>query len=282
MKVGMKMFGYVQPVLETLTEDEKKRYQSVYCGLCKALDNRYGLVARGGLTYDMTFLALVLSSLYEPKEELHTMRCLHHWCRQEQYVSSEMIDYAADLTVALLYHKCIDNWKDDRNIGSRCYQILLKSAYRKVKLIRPNEVSQIETTMRTIIAVEKIPEAAPEATVNLFSTMLGNLLAIKQDQWTDALKMFGCSLGKFVYMMDATIDYDEDGKNGKPNPVIALELTPKRMESMLEMLLAPAAEAFERLPLVQDVELLRNTLYAGVWQEYHRMMQRQKETSKHD
>jgi len=275
------MFGYVRPVLETLKDEEKARYQAAYCGLCQALGHRYGLVARGSVTYDMTFLALLLSSLYEPKEELHTMHCAHHRCKEEQYVSNEMIDYAADLTVALLYHKCADNWRDDHNIASKLYQMMLKKSYRQVKLIRPKEVLQIEKCMRTITALEKIPEAAPEAAVNLFSTLLGDLLDIRRDQWSGSLQMFGCSLGKFVYMMDATVDYDDDRKNGKPNPVIALELTPERMESMLEMMLAPAAESFERLPLVQDIELLRNTLYAGVWQEYHCMMQKRREAEKH-
>ena len=275
------MFGYVRPVLETLKDEEKARYQAVYCGLCQALGQRYGLAARGGFTYDMTFLALLLSSLYEPTEQQYSMRCLHHRCKQEVYVANEMINYAADLTVAFMYHKCADNWRDDHNIASRGYQAMLKKAYRQAKLIRPNEVMQIEKCMRTIAALENVPEAAPEATVNLFSTLLGDLLAIQQDQWAASLKMFGCSLGKFIYMMDATIDYDNDSRKNKPNPVIALELTPKQMESMLEMMLAPAAESFERLPLVQDIDLLRNTLYAGVWQEYRRMMQRREEEQKH-
>lgn len=273
------MFGYVRPVLETLTEEEKARYQSVYCGLCQSLGKRYGIAGRGCVTYDMTFLALLLSSLYEPEEQQHTMRCAHHCCKQETYVSNAMIDYAADLTVAFVYHKCADNWRDDHNIFSKCYQILLNRSYRQVKLLRPKAVTKIETCMRTITALEKVPEAAPEAVVNLFATLMGDLLAIRQDAWHDSLKMFGCSLGKFIYMMDATIDYEADGKKGKPNPVAALELTPKQMESMLEMMLAPAAEAFERLPLVQDINLLRNTLYAGVWQAYHQMMQKEKEAA---
>lgn len=271
------MFGYVHPVLGVLSEEEKARYQSVYCGLCQSLGRRYGLAARGGVTYDMTFLALLLSSLYEPKETQTVMRCLHHRCRQEQYVSSEIIDYATDLSVAFLYHKCADNWRDDHNIASKGYQAVLEKSYRQARKLRPKEVLQIEKCMKSIAALETIPEAAPEATVNLFGTLMGNLVQIREDHWSDTLKMFGCSLGKFVYMMDATIDYDDDRKHGTPNPVIALELTPERMESMLELMLAPAAESFERLPLVQDVNILRNTLYEGVWQQYRFMMKKRKE-----
>ena len=51
-----------------MTEDEKKRYRAVYCGLCRALKERYGLAGRMGLNFDMTFLILLLNSLYEPQE----------------------------------------------------------------------------------------------------------------------------------------------------------------------------------------------------------------------
>lgn len=43
------------------------------------------------------------------------------------------------------------------------------------------------------------------------------------------------------------------------------------------MLIADAAEAFERLPLVQDEALLRNILYQGVWLRYDRQFAPAKE-----
>ena len=39
---------------------------------------------------------------------------------------------------------------------------------------------------------------------------------------------------------------------------------------MLQAQLGAAADAFERLPLLQDAQLLRSILYSGVWQRYNR------------
>ena len=61
------MFGFVVANQEALEPDRLRRYRAFYCGLCRALGSRYGLAARCALTYDMTFLVMLLSSLYEPE-----------------------------------------------------------------------------------------------------------------------------------------------------------------------------------------------------------------------
>ena len=40
------MFGYIAPVFSALTEDQKLRYRSFYCGVCHALKDRSGQVQR--------------------------------------------------------------------------------------------------------------------------------------------------------------------------------------------------------------------------------------------
>ena len=62
------MFGFVVANQQALSPEELQRYRAVYCGLCRALGSRHGATARLTLTYDMTFLILLLNSLYEPEE----------------------------------------------------------------------------------------------------------------------------------------------------------------------------------------------------------------------
>ena len=57
------MFGYVIANLEGLTQPQKDRYKGCYCGLCRVLKQRHGFSGRLTLTYDMTFLVLLLSAL---------------------------------------------------------------------------------------------------------------------------------------------------------------------------------------------------------------------------
>ena len=59
------MFGYVTARKEELKMREFTRYRAYYCGLCKVLKERHGLKGQMTLTYDMTFLVMLLTSLYE-------------------------------------------------------------------------------------------------------------------------------------------------------------------------------------------------------------------------
>ena len=63
------MFGYVTVDKPELKVREFYRYKGYYCGLCRSLNEEYGLRGRMTLTYDMTFLVLLLTSLYECKIE---------------------------------------------------------------------------------------------------------------------------------------------------------------------------------------------------------------------
>ena len=72
------MFGYVNASLKELTQEQKLRYNTVYCGLCRNIRAVAGQVARLSLSYDMTFLALLLMSLYEPEETSGPNACKLH------------------------------------------------------------------------------------------------------------------------------------------------------------------------------------------------------------
>ena len=113
------MFGYVVPAWEGLSEAERERYHEAYCGLCRAIGERCGQRCRCALTYDLVFLALLLGSLYEPQERAGAGRCVPHPAKPHRFVRTACVDYAADATVALAYHKALDDWRDDRSVRAR-------------------------------------------------------------------------------------------------------------------------------------------------------------------
>ena len=59
------MFGYVIPDRAALSPEAQSRYRSAYCGLCRRIDALHGLRGRFSLSYDLTFLNILLCSLYE-------------------------------------------------------------------------------------------------------------------------------------------------------------------------------------------------------------------------
>lgn len=109
------MFGYVVADQGSLNQIQLARYRACYCGLCRAIERRHGQLSRLSLTYDMTFLVLLLDSLYEPQRDDSAARCVAHPVRKQGQRISKYTDYAADMNVALAYYNCLDDWADDRS-----------------------------------------------------------------------------------------------------------------------------------------------------------------------
>lgn len=266
------MFGYVLCNKETLADSEKERYQSFYCGLCKAIGDKYGTINRATLSYDMTFLALFLTALHEPEESAARFTCVLHPLHKKTGVASKYIDYAADMTIAMSYYKCLDDWEDEHKITSKKYGEILEKSYRKIQEKYPRQCNAIDKGIRELTAIEKNGQSKPDEAVNCFGRMLSEIFVYEEDFWSNSLRSFGYELGRFIYLMDASIDYKQDLKKNNYNPLVKMQKKPEEMEGIMTVAIGKATEQFEKLPIEQDVNLLRNILYGGVWQHYYAMI----------
>lgn len=272
------MFGFIICNKETLAKEEVARYQAVYCGLCKVLRERYGQMAGMALNYDMTFLILFLSSLYEPEETTEQFRCAVHPVRPKTAIVNRFTEYAADMTMILTYHKCLDDWRDDQNrVKYQCAK-QMRESYREIKKRWPRQCEMIEDSLREVHRIENSRESSPDQAVNYSGRMLMELFVYEEDFWSNSLRKFGYELGRFIYLMDAAVDYKKDQKKQSYNPLFRMDKTPEEAKDALTMSIGNAAEQFEKLPLVQDEHLLRNILYGGVWQKYYAKVQRKGES----
>ena len=64
----------IESLMQDIVDLSKGWY---YCGLCKAI-GKYNHVARLGLSYDMTFLAVLLSAVIEQDVSQYTWKCVLH------------------------------------------------------------------------------------------------------------------------------------------------------------------------------------------------------------
>ena len=268
------MFGYVRPNLADMTEAEQVRYRAHYCGLCHAIGARHGQMARMALTFDLTYLTIFLGSLYEPEETSGEGKCIPHPVKVHGWLRSRVTDYAADMTIALTYHKLLDDWQDDKNLAAKGASAWLKKAYGKVSAAYPRQCQTIERTLRDLAEVENRRDPSPDAATRCFGELMAELFVMEEDYWANVLRAFGYSLGRYIYLLDATCDYDKDAKRASYNPVILMDKKPEDMRDTLELLLGDASAAFEKLPLIQDENILRNILYSGVWQGYNEYLHR--------
>ena len=222
------MFGTMIADIPALSEEAKKRYKGCYCGLCRRIGRRCGQLSRCCLTYDLVFLTLTLNALYEPEEETEALPCPIHPLTRRRSWHSEVTDYAADMNVLLARLNALDDWTDDR--------APLKWAEAKL--------------------------------ANAFGRLLREVFVLREDRWAPTLRSLGLDLGRFIYLLDAMTDRKRDERRGLYNPLSAMAAQgagQAELRDILLALMADAAAAWDRLPLVRDAEIQRSILYAGVW-----------------
>lgn len=280
------MFGYIEANIKALSAEQIARYRGCYCGLCRALKARHGQLSRVTLTFDMTFLVMLLSSMYEPEETSGSGRCFIHPAKKRDYWMNRFTDYAADMNVALAYHNCLDDWHDDKNAVRYCQAKLLKSHYDEIARQWPRQCAAIEKCLATLSRIEEDGSPDPDAATNCFGELMGELfVCVEEPLWQEKFRAFGQALGRFIYMMDACVDLEKDIKRGRYNPLATMGkegLTEEEKRTILKVLIGECTQIFEQMPLLQDTDILRNILYSGVWNQYALALKKSKEDAKLD
>lgn len=123
--------------------------------------------------------------------------------------------------------------------------------------------------MKNLNEIEKNEAILADEAINSFGRLMAELFVYKEDFWSESLRKFGYNMGRFIYLMDAVIDYQKDKKTKNYNPLFIMNKQPEEMEKDLSILIGNAAEEFEKLPMLQDAGIIKNIIYGGVWQKYY-------------
>ncbi len=279
------MFGYINVNGHELSGENKGVYQAYYCGLCRRLRSNYGLTGQMLLNYDMTFLVVLLTGLYEVKTGESRFVCGIHPMKKRNSYINEITDYAAAMNIALAYHNLVDDWKDDRNYTRKTIAGMIKKDYAKVAENYPRQTAAIEQYMEKLAGFERDHETNIDLVAGLTGEMLGEIFAWKKDEWYDELKTLGFYMGKFIYLMDAYEDLDRDEKKEAYNPLRCLKQEHEKdfevlCKLMMTSMMSECAKSFERLPILLHADILRNILYSGVWSKYEYIQLKKKKRSK--
>lgn len=274
------MFGYIMICKPELKVKEYYQYKGYYCGLCRTLKEKYGAVGQMTLTYDMTFLVLVLTSLYESDTRMRTCRCKVHPVKKIPMLQNEMSEYAADLNILLTYYHFVDDWKDDKSIAGLTGTHLLNRQVQKISAKYKRQTRMIKKCLHQIQELEKEDCQNIDLISGCFGELMGELFVYRHDQWEETLRKFGFFLGKFIYLSDAYEDLPEDIAKGRYNPLKELYKQDHYEEAcyeILTMMMAECSREFEKLPCLLDTEIIRNILYSGVWTNYRKIQKKRLE-----
>lgn len=270
------MFGYVRIAKPELKVKEYECYKAVYCSLCRELGKTYGLWSRFTLSYDFTFLALINMSLSGGCDPIEQKHCVFNPFKKCNFCkNSEKLKMPAAAAMIMSYYKLTDNIKDEKGLkkfGFICLKPLFAHARKKAAKSYPD----IERTVYEYIAkqdaVEKENCSSLDKAADPTAYALGQILKECGEDSAEkrVLERIGYCVGRYIYILDAACDLEDDIKTGSYNCLKnefsgnREEFIKKRILPQLYVCSNEAGKAFELLDVKKYKSILGNIIYLGL------------------
>ena len=272
------MFGYVRINKMDLTFREFDYYKGYYCGLCKYLKENHGEVSRLSLNYDITFLILILTALYKLDSDITYERCIANPLKKKMRIVNEITEYAASMNILLSYYKLEDNLYDDNGIKDKLAYELYKGKLKKAYEKYPQKAEYIKQQLGNLRELENQESKSIDKVSNTFGNLMGEIFVYKKDEYEQNLRNIGFNLGKYIYILDAYEDLEEDNKKGRYNPFIDYidkkEELKNKVDRLISMSLGMATKNIEQLNLEFNKSIIDNIIYSGVYLRYKSILEK--------
>ncbi|MDR0880727.1 MAG: DUF5685 family protein [Clostridioides sp.] len=212
------MFGYIKVNQADLTFREYDNYKSYYCGLCKCLKRTHGEISRLSLNYDIIFLIVLLSGVYRPKSKITEERCIVSPFKKKNIQTNEITEYAADMNVLLTYYKLEDDMADDNDLKSKLSFIIFQRNFKSAYENYPKKAGYIKNQLENLQKLESEKCNDIDEVSNTFGNLMGEIFAYKDDEYQETLRSIGFNIGKYIYILDAYEDLEDDITKNRYNP----------------------------------------------------------------
>lgn len=263
------MFGYVRPNIPELRMRDKARYDSVYCGLCHRLGKDYGLVSRACLSYDCTFLALILLSVSKAEIKVIPRHCpFRPFGRKKPMITEAdpVMSFAAAVSVLLAKYKLDDDAADSRRLY-KAAELPLRSAVKKARQRYPSVDLIISSNLKKLASIEEEGVSNPDIPANAFGLLLSELIAEApiEGRARAVISEITFNVGRFIYLADAWDDRSSDAKHGLYNPFVLRGSSESDAEFLMNISINNAIDALDLLEIRRDEELVSNIITEGLF-----------------
>lgn len=289
------MFGYVTVTKEQLGEADYADFCAYYCGLCKAMGRNCSQASRLSLSYDMTFLAILLSAVYGDSCDRKKLRCgIHPRIKREYVKKDSALDYSANMGVMLSYLKMRDDLHDDHSIKAFFAMLVLYRGVRKARKRYPDEYKYINECLDKLSILENENCGDIDVVSDCFAKITERLFVPEMISDSDTKKILawlGYNLGRWIYIIDAVNDMEKDLKSKSYNPFLAeyagdfseYKISTVRKQSVtLTIALKNIAGAFDLLKVHRNHELLYKIVYGILYLKQNSILKRLTETGEND
>ena len=198
-----------------------------YCGVCKYIGKEYGQLPRMVLSYDAAFLALLLACVDDEPDAPVQEHCVAHHIKNKTIIRNAAVEYAGDVMLILAWYKMLDDAQDEGKTSAKAASRLLRRLHRKLQKKYPDLCDGIEINLATLNGLENAKCANLDEAAESFSKIMevifregAKKLYPDSHDLHETFGRTGYHMGKWIYLIDAVDDIEENIKTGAYNPLL--------------------------------------------------------------
>lgn len=268
------MLGYVKAFKPEMKMKDYELYKGVYCSLCRALGRNYSPIAQLFLSYDFAFAAVLRLAVANGGCSFVKKSCPYNPAKKCMICQSrEELDFCSHAIIITVYYKIIDNIRDG-GIKSKLLAFLLYPIvflmHKKAKHLAPDIDKIIGESMAKQSETEKKQDVCIDEAAHPSADALGKIFSLGfEGENQNSLYTLGYMIGRYVYILDAADDIEDDLKNGSFNPFRAeypqgKEDFANRVTAMLNLTQSNALETLDSVEKKRFEDILENIVLDGL------------------
>lgn len=280
------MLGYVKAFKPEMKMKDYELYKGVYCSLCRALGRNYSPIAQLFLSYDFAFAAVLRLAVADGGCSFVKKSCPYNPAKKCMICQSrETLDFCSHAIIITVYYKILDNIHDC-GIKSKLVALLLYPIvypmYKKAKRLAPDVDKIIGESMKKQSETEKKQDVCIDEAAHPSADALGKIFSLGFDgEKKNSLYTLGYMVGRYVYILDAADDIEDDLKNGSFNPFKAEYMHKKdefanRVTAMLNLTQSNALETLDAVEKKRFEDILENIVLDGLDFSMERVLKKHK------
>ncbi len=274
---GKALLGYVRAYKPDMKMRDYELYRGIYCSLCRALGRNYSPLAQLFLSYDFALACVIRLACAESGCSFSAKRCPYNPAKKCLICGSrDIFDFCSHAVIITVYYKILDNLHDKgflKKLGAALIYPIVALMHRKAKRLAPEAEKAVAESMKLQAQTEAKPSPSIDEAAHPSADALGRIFALDApEKYRDALRSIGYMTGRFVYILDAADDLEDDLKKGAFNPFSDCDISSpeKRKEfagkirGMLNLTQSGILEAFDSLGTERFYDISENILLDGI------------------
>ena len=286
------MLGYVRAYKPDMKMRDYEIYRGIYCSLCRALGRNYSPLAQLFLSYDFALACVIRLACAESGCSFSAKRCPYNPIKKCMICGSrDVFDFCSHAVIITVYYKILDNLHD-KGFFSKLVAALIYPAvalmHRKAKKLAPEAEKAVADAMKLQAETEAKPSPSIDEAAHPSADALGRIFALgAPENKKEALQTIGYLTGRFVYILDAADDLDDDLKKGAFNPFSGCDVSTAekrnefadRIRGMLNLTQGGILEALDSLEAERFFDISENILLDGITACAERVLEKYGEKS---